>query len=282
MPGLLKVIANPNGDLASNIGPDGKPLIIIEGGTPLTLGAVALPFYHPNIKYGDKGPAVQALQTLMHAALGKYTKSKVDGVYGPLTDADVHRFKVQNPRVGYSSNGKLWELEDWIIAKNIVLSHTQVLKYLDVAAHPPKPPPAVSTRTKLLNAAKYGYAHRMNMHYAEVRPMPSSLTLAASRVIYTDCSTFATLVYKMAGQPDPNGFRYNGYGFTGTLINHGRRVAISALQPGDLIFYGVPTIVHVSVAAGGGMCYSDGLYPMQYAPVDLWGGLPVNHARSYV
>ena len=279
------IIPVPEGDAASNVGPDGLPLVGPSGTTPLSelkptspVLSASLPFYHPNIKFGDKGPAVQALQTLMHAALGKYTQSAVDGIYGSKTVNDVHRFKYQNPRPGYSSNGNLWELEDWIIAKDIVLSHIQVLKYLDVAAHPPAPPTA---RDNLLTAAKFGYSNRWNIHYQQIRPMPSSLSLAATQIIYTDCSGFATLVYKMAGLPDPNHFSYNGYGFTGTLTLHGTPVSISSLQAGDLVFYGYP-ISHVAVADGKGNVYSHGRYPMDFAPVNLGGALPINHSRSYV
>lgn len=273
-----QVINSPDGDASSNIGPDGKPLIVVDAPT---LGATKLPFYAPNVKYGDRGPAVQALQTLLHAVLGKYVQSAVDGIYGSKTVNDVHRFKYQNPRPGYSSNGTLWELEDWIIAEKIVLSHSQVLKYLAAAEKAAKTP-VETPRDKVLKAAQYGYAHRMNIHYQEIRPMPSSLTLAATQIIYTDCSGYATLCYKMAGQPDPNGFGYNGYGYTGTMLLHGKQISLADIQVGDLVFYGKPTVVHVAVYAGNGMVYSNGLYPMQYAPTNLWGGLPINSVRSYL
>jgi hypothetical protein len=76
--------------------------------------------------------------------------------------------------------------------------------------------------------------------YRQSRPMPASLFPAANvsgpGIVQLDCSAFATLVYKTAGVPDPNGLGYNGSGYTGTLIANGKRT--SDPQPGDLVFYG--------------------------------------------
>ena len=75
---------------------------------------------------------------------------------------------------------------------------------------------------------------------------------------YTDCSGFATWTYKCGGAPDPNGFGYNGYGFTGTMLVHGKQVSLSGpLNKGDLIFYGHP-VSHVAVYIGSGRVVSFG------------------------
>ena len=55
---------------------------------------------------------------------------------------------------------------------------------------------------------------------------------------YLDCSSAVTLIYEAAGFPDPNGRRYDGYGYTGTLVSNGRPIARSNIQPCDLVFYG--------------------------------------------
>ncbi len=83
--------------------------------------------------------------------------------------------------------------------------------------------------------------------YEEARPMPSSL-FSGTLPIKIDCSAFATLSYKAAGLPDPNGLGYNGSGFTGTLEAHGK--ATNSPQPGDLVFWSGPN--HVAVYVGGG------------------------------
>lgn len=55
----------------------------------------------------------------------------------------------------------------------------------------------------------------------------------------TDCSGWATWIYKVSGLPDPSGFGYRVIGYTGTLAQHGVRISANAkLQIGDLVFYG--------------------------------------------
>lgn len=71
-----------------------------------------------------------------------------------------------------------------------------------------------------------------------------------------DCSAFATLCDKAAGEPDPNGLNYNPIGWTGTLWAHGKET--NNPQPGDLCFYGTEVAreagvpVHVTICIGGG------------------------------
>lgn len=89
--------------------------------------------------------------------------------------------------------------------------------------------------------------------YAEVRPYPSSL-FSGKTPIVTDCSGFATLCYKAAGAPDPNGENYDGQGYTGTLEAHG--TPTTNPQPGDLAFWSTPD--HVTVYVGGGRCVGFG------------------------
>ena len=51
---------------------------------------------------------------------------------------------------------------------------------------------------------------------------------------------------------------YNGFGYTGTLINHGTRVSASNLRLGDLVFYGRYGITHVAIYVGFGRVVSHG------------------------
>lgn len=62
----------------------------------------------------------------------------------------------------------------------------------------------------------------------------------------------------MAGLKDPNGLGYNGFGYTGTLIQNGKRVSASNLKPGDLVFYGRHGISHVAIYVGSGRVVSHG------------------------
>lgn len=92
--------------------------------------------------------------------------------------------------------------------------------------------------------------------YSETRPYPKYL-YGPPQPVKTDCSGFATLCYKQANLPDPNGLGYTGQGYTGTLLAHGRRT--SNPQPGDLAFWHNPD--HVCVYIGDGQCIGFGSPP---------------------
>lgn len=82
-----------------------------------------------------------------------------------------------------------------------------------------------------------------DIHYEQRRPIVGTLKQSP---VYTDCSGFATVVYRDAGAPDPNGHQYDGQGYTGTLWSYGR--AVSTPKPGDLAFYGNPSSTKAHVA----------------------------------
>jgi hypothetical protein len=102
------------------------------------------------------------------------------------------------------------------------------------------------------SAAGQALAQKGNYDYSETRPYPSSLFGPAP--VKIDCSGFATLCYKAAKLPDPNGLGYSGAGWTGTLKLHGKRTLTP--QAGDLAFYSGPE--HVTVCMGDGSCISMG------------------------
>ena len=61
----------------------------------------------------------------------------------------------------------------------------------------------------------------------------------------TDCSGFVTMMAKWGGAPDPNGLGYNGYGFTGTLLDNMPHIDRQHAKRGDLVVYGDGTGEHV-------------------------------------
>jgi hypothetical protein len=71
---------------------------------------------------------------------------------------------------------------------------------------------------------------------------------------YLDCSSACTWYRWVAGLSDPNGFGYNGTGYTGTMLANGTRVTTP--QPGDMTFYQNPD--HVAIEVGNGRVISDG------------------------
>jgi cell wall-associated NlpC family hydrolase len=115
-------------------------------------------------------------------------------------------------------------------------------------------PEAGSVRESIVAAAKKANKQRNNYYYLQHRPMHGGLfendITGAGPVqpMGIDCSEFATLVYKTAGAPDPNGSGYNGSGNTDTLMANGKKT--SDPQPGDLVFYRNPDHVGVYIGAG--------------------------------
>ena len=80
----------------------------------------------------------------------------------------------------------------------------------------------------------------------------------------TDCSGFATIMAKWSGAADPNGYGFNGYGNTDSMLAHSEHISRDDSQPGDFVVFGVNPSTHVVVlvqsAAGGhdALCVSHG------------------------
>src|SRR5438445_6292191 len=71
-------------------------------------------------------------------------------------------------------------------------------------------------------------AEKARVHYAQVRPMQTrpltslhllQQALGSPHGVTMDCSESVTLLCRIAGLHDPNGFDYDGHGFTGTLLH---------------------------------------------------------------
>ncbi len=114
---------------------------------------------------------------------------------------------------------------------------------------------------RIVATALFGWNNKDAIHYTEG---PERMYGVKNKIRppqvphWEDCSSFATWCYWVALAPDPNGLHYSGYGFTGTQIQHGIRVADP--REGDLVFYGnkggIPT--HVAIFVGGGKVVSNG------------------------
>jgi cell wall-associated NlpC family hydrolase len=114
--------------------------------------------------------------------------------------------------------------------------------------------PALTPRQRIVKWARWGVANTRAIHYTETAERSAWLKAQPSNrlPLSTDCSGFATLCYRLARLPDPNGFGYKVLGYTGTLLeyaqHHGRILTdISAAKPGDLIVYGPGTGEHVAI-----------------------------------
>jgi hypothetical protein len=74
------------------------------------------------------------------------------------------------------------------------------------------------------------------IHYSQNRPM-THLGVPPGQGFTADCSGHATACYYEAGWPDPNKSGYNGYGYTGTLINN-PKITSANFKIGDMAIYG--------------------------------------------
>ncbi|KPI14958.1 hypothetical protein OK074_8545 [Actinobacteria bacterium OK074] len=118
-------------------------------------------------------------------------------------------------------------------------------------------------RQEMVNNCLWGVQHDPDIHYSQTRPMP--INVAKYHLpLSTDCSGFATIMAKWSGAGDPNGSGFNGYGYTGTMLDHCEHISAAATLPGDLVVFGAHPGTHVvvlleSAAKGlGAMCVSHG------------------------
>jgi len=107
-----------------------------------------------------------------------------------------------------------------------------------------KQPPADATdnvRKAITDYCKRSISSEPKIHYQQVRPI-ACFGVPPENGFTTDCSGHSTCAYYWARKttgvavPDPNGNGYNGYGYTGTLVNNPK--VSSPYKVGDLGLYG--------------------------------------------
>lgn len=94
--------------------------------------------------------------------------------------------------------------------------------------------------------ALWASKHRQRFPYAQIRPVSYDI----APLMTLDCSSFATWCYRQAGAKDPNRVAYNGTGFTGTLVQYGKRVRLP--RPGDIAIFGPGNGEHAAVVVAKG------------------------------
>ena len=225
-----------------------------------------VPLIRP-LHYGLKGKDVTAVQLALRQA--HMRTANPSGRYGVKTKHEVGEFKKKHgiKEVGYGphTHKALWPYFHSVA--NAIYKDAWQRKH------------TITVPQKIVNTALFGAAHKEVIHYSQGAGRMQDFAPPPNVPNYTDCSGFATWCYKCAGAPDPNGFGYNGYGYTGTMLLHGTKVSLSALQKGDLIFYGSP-VSHVTIYVGSGRCVSHG---SEIGPI-LVEALyrSVNQARRYI
>ena len=128
-----------------------------------------------------------------------------------------------------------------------------------------------AARKVIVAGCEWMLGHAAEVHYTEGPQRWSALAqrlrISERRFLtYGDCSSTATwllwngLTHVVPGIGDiVNGENWTG-GFTGTIARHGQLIpADHAIKVGDLCLYGAPpSYEHVTVALGGGLCFSHG------------------------
>lgn len=104
---------------------------------------------------------------------------------------------------------------------------------------------SATTRARIVAYCRWAIANEPEIHYRQTRPIP--FLRRRELPLYTDCSGLATCAYADAGVNDPNGRGYDGSGYTGTLLERGRRIPLTRALAGDLIVYGAGSGHHVVV-----------------------------------
>lgn len=189
-----------------------------------------------DLRRGAEGPGVRQLQRAL-VKLRLMTQEQMNtgpGIFGPITEAALKKFQHAH---GVDAIGVYGPK-----------TRAAFVKLGAKLAPVPKPPPAGALRTKIVAQAKWGVAHKAKIHYEQSRPM-DGINKLHKLPLNIDCSAFATLCYKWAGAPDPNGFGYNGLGYTRTLESHMRHIPHAQIHPGDLCLWQGR---HVSVVVAAG------------------------------
>lgn len=111
---------------------------------------------------------------------------------------------------------------------------------------------AFTPRQRIIAWCRWALNHESGIHYQQSRPIPLQRGKNHQLPLFTDCSGSTTIAYYAAGLPDPNGRKYDGSGYTGTLRAHLAKKPLAEVKPGDLIVYGGGTGSHVVIVYKAG------------------------------
>lgn len=187
-----------------------------------------------------------AQQLLTAGTYGNFQPGAADGEYGPATAAAVKQAKWM---LGYPAKAC-----DGVFGPHVAaLLQGGPLPSAFLARRNKRLKEAAggsALRTKIVAFARWGIQNEPSIHYQQLRPV-DGLDHAKKLPLNTDCSGFATLCYRWAGAPDPNGGNFAG-AYTGTMLTHCRHIPASAVQPGDLVVWGAYPGHHVALVLEAG------------------------------
>ena len=146
----------------------------------------------------------------------------------------------------------------------------------------PYPEPAASSSgastgvQAVVENAEKAYSEKSKYSYSQEANRENNGTLFGEAPRTMDCSSFATLVYKAAGMPDPSGRNYSPIGNTTSMIAH--MVETKNPVPGDLGFYGSnpkePTHVVINLGNGNAIGMENPAVGLAVGPFESLGNPP--------
>lgn len=217
---------------------------------PKSARARIVPLRRP-LKSGMRGKDVIATKrALSHAGYMRWPK-KWTLLAGPFWSKAVKKFKQQH---GLPANS-VYDLPTH--RKLVSLGHFDRYGALLMGQAPrPADQTHMQARDRLEAIALYGYHNRDRIYYTQSAARMSIVRWHLGfpwfnytrRQLGEDCSSFDTGVFYSAKLPDPNHLGYRGWGYTGTLAEHG--VQTVHVQRGDLAFYGRSPFRHVAMHVG--------------------------------
>jgi len=195
------------------------------------------------------GAAVKAAQQLLtDNPYGNFQPGSADGEFGPATAAATKQAKwLPGYPQGACDEAFGPNLAGYLEGRPLPAAYkTRRAQRLKAASS------QSGVRAKIVALARWGIANEGSIHYQQLRPV-DGLDHPRKLPLQTDCSGFSTLCYKWAGaKVDPNGGNFGGGAYTGTMLQHCRHIAKSAVQPGDLVVWGAYPGHHVALVLEAG------------------------------
>jgi len=194
-----------------------------------------------------------AQQLLKKNPYGSFDPGDADGEYGSLTAGAVQRAKWE---LGYPATARDSTFGSQLKA---FLSGKKQLPAAFKARRAKRKkmagPGEKAIRKRIVQWAAWGCKNTNRIAYSQGNSRLGALGTVGSLPLATDCSAFATLCYCWAGAPNPNAkgvYDARAAAFTGTMLDHCRRIPKSAVQPGDLVVWTPPSRgQHVCVVVSG-------------------------------
>lgn len=217
--------------------------------TPIPPKGFVIPYTH-TISEGWVGKDVVGAKRAIWKANGLKIPTRATQSFGPTAVTELKKFQ---KKVGLTVDGQLGPETLKKLAP-----YFDADAFLLYVGYAPGTNPVLIKRNLFVAYMLWGYNNRVEIHYAEARPM-DHLNDLKFLPVYDDCSEFYTKGAKYAGWKDPNGLNYNGAGWTGTLGNHGRQITFAQIQPASAVLYGpAPDFTHVAGYVGSNRVVSHG------------------------